>query len=36
MTMYDYDEGPQLDWFQLLMGFALGAAVCGVLSILFG
>jgi hypothetical protein len=34
MTYYDYDEGPQLDLLQVILGFVLGLMVCGLISIM--
>jgi hypothetical protein len=34
MTYYDYDEGPQLDLLQVILGFVLGMMVCGLISIM--
>jgi hypothetical protein len=35
MTYYDYDEEPHLDLWQVLAGFILGLAVCGVINMIW-
>jgi hypothetical protein len=35
MEYYDYDEGPQLDLLQVIMGFVLGIVVCAVISMVW-
>lgn len=32
--MMDYDEEPRLDLLQVLLGFALGAVVCGLINLI--